>query len=992
MRRILLSILMVMLWIPSLSQNVTLSGRILEKGSRVPVEFATVVLPDRELWAVADAEGRFTIKNVPQGKTRVEVSCLGYVTLSREMTFKGEVKPLELLLDKDNLTLEDVVITAKDNSNSATTTRTIDKAALEQVQMMNVSDISSLLPGGATPNSPLLTSEQSIILRGATAEAGNPAFGTAIEVDGVRLSNNASFVVANSSSAFKGVATNSIASANVESVEVITGVPSVEYGDMTNGVVKVNTKKGKAPWAITLSTSPNSKQASVSRGFALGTGKRGPRGVINASAEYTRSVSNQMSPYTAYDRRQISLIYSNLFSRGTLAETPIRFSVGVTGNLGGMDSSADPDMLKDTWSRQKDNAVRANFNLNWLLNRSWLTSLEASGSVSYADKEARANDYYSSAASTVSLHALEEGYFIAQPYSAAGTNEAVLIPRGVRYNEMAVDDRPLSFKLTLKANQASNIGNIHNKVKLGGDFSGDYNFGVGQYTLDMATAPSFREYRYCDKPWMYNAAVYIEESLSISAGRGNVHLIAGLRNDNTIIRGSDYGVTSSFSPRLNAKYIIIPESAEGNVSGLVLRASWGMAVKQPSYAVLFPQPTYRDYQIFASTTASDGSSYVAWLVKPRTTLYNPDLKWQRNDQSEVGIDVNVFGHKLSLSGYYNITRNSYRISNGYEPMAYNYTLPAALTGCVIPADDRVFSIDRSTGVVTVSDRTGKHPSQTLAATPRQEFISYQYADNMTNPIRRYGVEWVLDFKKIKSLNTKFRLDGSWYSYRSLDTDIKPYYNSNFLSMDRTPYKYVGYFYGGNTLSNGSETSTVRTNLTVTTNVPKVRLIFSLKLESTLLRYSHSISERLDGGRRSYVLNDRSDLLSISEASIYDGDIYTIAFPDYYVSVYEPDRKIDFLEAFKAAKQNNPELYGDLSKLVEQSSYTYTFKKDFISPYFSANFSVTKELGEAASISFYANNFFNNIMLVKSSKTGNYSSPSSYIPKFYYGLTVRFKFN
>ena len=284
MRRILLSILMVMLWIPSLSQNVTLSGRILEKGSRVPVEFATVVLPDRELWAVADAEGRFTIKNVPQGKTRVEVSCLGYVTLSREMTFKGDLKPLELLLDKDNLTLEDVVITAKDNSNSATTTRTIDKAALEQVQMMNVSDISSLLPGGATPNSPLLTSEQSIILRGATAEAGNPAFGTAIEVDGVRLSNNASFAVANSSSAFKGVATNSIASANVESVEVITGVPSVEYGDMTNGVVKVNTKKGKAPWAITLSTSPNSKQASVSRGFALGTGKRGPRGVINASA------------------------------------------------------------------------------------------------------------------------------------------------------------------------------------------------------------------------------------------------------------------------------------------------------------------------------------------------------------------------------------------------------------------------------------------------------------------------------------------------------------------------------------------------------------------------------------------------------------------------------------------------------------------------------------------------------------------------------------
>ena len=79
-------------------------------------------------------------------------------------------------------------------------------------------------------------------------------------------------------------------------------------------------------------------------------------------------------------------------------------------------------------------------------------------------------------------------------------------------------------------------------------------------------------------------------------------------------------------------------------------------------------------------------------------------------------------------------------------------------------------------------------------------------------------------------------------------------------------------------------------------------------------------------------------------------------------------------------------------IVSGTTYNYTFLKDYISPYFSANFSVTKEIGDMASISFYANNFFNNMGQVYSSKTGNYSSVTSYIPRFYYGLTLRLKFN
>ena len=77
--------------------------------------------------------------------------------------------------------------------------------------------------------------------------------------------------------------------------------------------------------------------------------------------------------------------------------------------------------------------------------------------------------------------------------------------------------------------------------------------------------------------------------------------------------------------------------------------------------------------------------------------------------------------------------------------------------------------------------------------------------------------------------------------------------------------------------------------------------------------------------------------------------------------------------------------------MNQREFLAQYNKDYITPYFSMNFSVTKEIGDLASISFYANNFFNNFSQLRSTWSGNYVSASGYIPSFYYGLTLRFKF-
>ena len=977
------------------AQGITLSGTVTDKSTGAPVSFATVVVDATEQWAVADAKGKFVLRNVSVAASIVRVDCLGYVTWARDMKFSKDID-FRVELSPDNLSLESAIVTAQEDGNSATTTRTIDRMALDHVQLMNVSDISSLLPGGATVD-PSLTSEKQFNIRAGSGEKGSASFGTAVEVDGVRLSNNASFVAASDfdNKPVKGVSTNNIASSNIESVEVITGVPSVEYGDMGSGVVKVNLKKGKTPFMVTLSTSPSTKQASVSKGFDLGSTRRGRAlGVVNASAEYAQSISKQMSPYTAYRRQQLSVSYTNTLSRGIFYTMPLRITVGVTGNLGGMNSKADPDAVQGTWSMGKDNAIHGHFDLNWLLSKPWITSVELSGSASYSDRSSQERTFNSSSINKTVLHGREEGYAIAVPYTAGTVPSVMYIPAGYWYNTMCDDDRPLATKLSFKANHSHLFGKVNNKIKLGADWTTDRNFGIGANSLEMETAPTFREYRYSDVPTMHNVGVYLEDNIMIPVGTGHINLIAGLRNDNTIIRGSAYGVTSSLSPRFNAKYTVFKRTARDGKAfrELSFRASWGESVKLPSFAVLFPMPTYRDVRVFASSTNSANESFEAYYTQPRTVEYNPNLKWQRNRMMEIGVDADILGTRISLAAYYNRTFDAYRVSTRYDRISYAYTMDNALVGVPIAADDRAFTINPQSGIVTVSDKTGVLPSQELAYQTYKELSPSYYPDNELNPIDRYGVEWVIEFARIKAIQTDIRIDGNWYAYKALGTNQVEYSPTTYGSAkDKMPYPYIGIYYGDNAYSNGSESQSLRMNLTLTTHIPRIRMIVSMKLESSLQKYSRTLSETTDGKELARVISNLSDALSTTGESIYAGDNYVVRYPEQYCTYDDPTPR-DYLADLKAAKAaGDMNLYNDLLQLSYKSSYLYVFQKDYLSPYFSANFSITKEIGDLASISFYANNFFVNRSQLWSTKTRTYLSAANYIPKFYYGLTLRLKF-
>ena len=976
----------------TLAQHVIVAGRITDDDTHKPIAFATILMKENGYWAITGDDGSFSMKNIPVGKATLTIQCLGYATRQLTLDIVKDIPRLRITLKQETLKLDEVTITAQRKNNESTTSYTIDRTALDNQQIISVSDLSTLLPGGKTVNSTLMNDTR-MALRSGIQEGGNASFGTAIEVDGIRLDNNAAV------GETAGASTRSISSSNIESVEIVTGIPSVEYGDLSNGVVKVNTRKGKSPFIVEGKMNQHTKQIALNKGFDLGHNK----GVLNASIEHAKSFSNIASPHTAYQRNILSLHYMNIFMRES---APLTLNVGVTGNIGGYHTEADPDNELDDYSKVRDNALRANFELNWLLNKRWITNLSLRGAFSTSDRTSESSAHTNSATTLAYIHAMNEGYFIATNYDSNPDAPVILGPTGYWNVKQYSASKPMNWSLRLKGDWTRRFGKVMSRLMLGAEYTGSRNNGRGTYYDDLRYAPTWRELRHDDLPTLNNIALYAEEKVTIKTSKlSRMELTAGLRDDITMISGSDYGTVNSLSPRFNGRYIFWQNRRKHTITDLVLHAGWGKSVKLPSFQILYPTPSYYDTEVFRSQSTADNTTLSAWYCRPSKASYNPDLKWQYTNQTDIGIEMNIKGTRISLSAFHHRTYNAYMASNVYTPFSYNYTPVASLENVSIPSADRIYTIDQE-GIITISDATGTmspirldvdQNGNKLYNTRRFYQTNTRYIN--ASPIDRYGLEWIVDFKQIKALNTSLRLDGNYYYYKSADETLFASMNNSNTKMTGTqePYQYIGWYRGTNSagaavtsVANGAISKALNLNTTITTHIPKIRLIVALRLEATLYNYYKAISE-LDGAVRGIALNSQADYTGDAFDSNTENK-YIAVYPEYYSTWDNPDEKIPFAEKFLWAKDNDPTLYNDLCNLVVKSNTPYTMDANRISAYYSANLSITKEIGDHVSVSFYANNFFNNMKTVHSSQTDLNTSlfSSSYIPSYYYGLSLRLK--
>ena len=928
MKRLIASLLLLALCLPALAAGpLRVEGRIVEAGSGLPVPGAAVQLDDNYLWAITAEDGAFVLAGAEKGVYTLSVSCLGYNTVKQKLTLSESVKDLVITISTSSLALDEVVVTAETSKDNINTTQTIGRTALDHLQMSSMGGIAALLPGGKTIN-PDLTTDNSFSLRSSGSTAGNAAFSTAVEVNGVRMGGNANF------GGMSGAGTRSITVDNIESVEVITGVPSAEYGDLGSGMVKVTTRKGRTPLSIVSSVNPRTYEFSVSKGFEVG------EGVVNLSAEWARATSKLTSPYTSYTRRGFTADYTRTFAK------TLRLEAGINGNIGGMNSINDPDAFSEEYTKERDNLLTPHLKLTWLLNRSWVTNVSFEGSAYYHDSRSHFHGYNSYASVQPAVHSEQKGYYMADALPLTF------------YSDRITDSKELDFSARFKYDWLHHWGAVKNTLKAGLQWKADGNVGRGEWYEDPSLAANgYRPRPYTDYPFMHTVAAFAEDNINIPAGATTLNLMAGLRWENAFINGSPYDNLSILSPRLNAKWALS--------EAVSIRGGWGIAGKLPSFYILYPKQEYRDIQTFGFTHGSS-TSYVYYTM-PYSMVYNPGLRWQKNRNSEIGIDVSARGVKMSLVGFYNVTEGPYEYGTVYEPFSYNVT--GTPSGYSMPASPGVV-VDDQTGTVWFQDAEGWYLPGDLKVTDRT-FAASRRQENGAD-IHRYGVELTVDFPEIKPIDTQVRIDAAWnHSHFSSDRLVYYYQNGwSHTSLPNRSYQYAGIYEGNAGVWNGRITNNIDANLTTITHIPRARLVITCRIEAALMRGSQYTSDR------AFTVDASSN--TPTGGNIYDGQSYTAVYPVAYIDL---DGTV---HQWTDASASDPEL----SRLILRSGNIYTFAADGYDPYVSANLSVTKEIGDHVSLSFFANNFTNSRPYVKSYATG---VSAIFTPIFYYGLTCRLKF-
>lgn len=915
----------------------SISGKVVDAKTGEPVIGAAVNVEDTGIWAISDENGTFFLPDIRPGDYAVQFSCLGFVDKRLSFVVKKDIPNLTIKLDQNTLALNSVVVTAERDKEGMNTSLKFGANALNHLQMSNVTDISALLPGGKTVN-PDLTTDNAVSLRSGGLAAGNAAFGTALEVDGVRVGNNASF------GSMSGTGTRNISTENVQSIEVITGVPSAEYGDLNSGMVRINTRKGLTPWNITFAVNPRTYQASASKGIDLMKN----RGVLNVSAEWTRATQKLSSPYTSYTRRGFSASYSNTF------KNVLKFEVGATGNIGGMNTKNDPDAYKGTWSKVRDNVLRANTSLTWLLRKSWITNLKLDASVNYNDNRSQDHAYGSSASMLPAVHSELAGYYLADRLPVS------------YFSDKVIDSKELDYAASLKYEWFKKSGKRLSKLKAGVQWKANGNVGEGEYYKDPSVAANgYRPRPYSQYPFMHNVAAYIEEDYTFPIGKTSLQISAGLRLENLFVKDTDYKNVSSLSPRFNAKWKIS--------DNLSIRGGWGVSEKLPSFYILYPVQKYRDIQTFGFSHG-DSSSYV-YYTQPYKMLFNENLKWQKNYNAEFGIEAYFLRTSVSLVGFFNKTKNPYTYQNIYTPFTYN--IMSVPSGYTVP-DNPEIRVDSQTGQVYMRGSNEEFWTPMATKVTDKTFFESQMPGN-GDDIYRTGAELIVDFPEIAPIRTKFRLDANYAYTHYIDNTLNWTYRTGWshTSLSNRSYQYVGIYANGGESGtfNGKESHSLNANLTAITHIPEARIIITCRLEMSLLSRFRNLS-RYQG--KEYAYNVNADGVESIGGSIYDSNNYTAIRPVKYM-----DENGD-VHDFTDKEASDPAF----ANLIIKSGNAYTFSQDGYGAYLSANLSVTKEIGDHVSLSFFANNFTNSRMYVTSKATG---VSAIFTPAFYYGLTCRLKF-
>ena len=278
----------------------SVSGTVTDANDRSPLSEAVVSMEKdgrTVKWGVSDNYGRYSIKGLSEGNYTVRFSYVGYKAASREISLSRDLELSQSLVPETE-TLKEVTVTAVENKGVTSSTR-IGRDAIAHIQPSSFADLLELLPGGMAKD-PVLGSPQLINLRSANALSNanyaTSALGTRFVIDGRPINNDANMQSTPAYSNYGGGYVNfgtdmrEISTEDIENVDIVRGIASVKYGDLTSGLVNITRKRGGKDLHARFKSDMKSKLFYLGKGFEWGD--RSDRLTLNSSVNFLDSRSD----------------------------------------------------------------------------------------------------------------------------------------------------------------------------------------------------------------------------------------------------------------------------------------------------------------------------------------------------------------------------------------------------------------------------------------------------------------------------------------------------------------------------------------------------------------------------------------------------------------------------------------------------------------------------------------------------------------------------
>ena len=770
------------------SGTYTIKAVILDKTGE-PLSGATMQLVQSGLWGISGKDGEVEIRNVPRLPVAYKVSMLGYKDVEGEICLDGKDN-VRILMEEESLSMREVVVVAQAGQGGESTTSIIGRQALDHLQATSLKDILQLLPGGVSMKNPSLTSPGQFKVR-TLASDDNATFGAAIIINGMPVSTNANMNtglgLSSISSGNSGADLRSIATDDIESVEIIRGVASAEYGDVSSGVMIVNKRIGVSDLNMKARIMPGIMQLHAGKGFDIKSA-----GSLNISADYARGTSDPRFLTDKYNRGILSLAHRKTLLDKTWTLTT-NIDLSYTGEWKGADPD-EPEAMKKFFSSRDAFSLRLSHNGMLKLDKALARTLKYDVALSLSSDHIF-NDRLVSVGSGAILDATKDGMYEGTPYPSSYETLS-----GTKSN-------PVMYWAKFSDLFYLNVGNMSNRFNVGTEWKIEGNRGIGQYdkTLKFKAFAQDRIRRFCDIPYMNQISAYVEDNVVLTFSERrypNITGQAGVRW--TVVQPWRNERMMALSPRLNIA--VNPERY------LSLRLGYGISEKVPSLQDLYPSPDYYD---FYNMSVSDGQkSY--YLYSTRVFDNKPvSIKTMRGTKYELGFDVRLDnGMSFSVVGYHE------KVSRCFGPDNSEWK---TLVFDVWNAADVTF--------------TGQKPIYDQQNPSRRDTVLY----NLIRPgnpksRRNRGIEFDFNFGKINATNTSFYLSGAWSETRSSSSNL----GYKLPVGEARNYGPVYVVYPESSYS-FSENRRFSATLRVVQHIPVIRFIVSASAQCILYEYDHEVS-------------------------------------------------------------------------------------------------------------------------------------------------------